>query len=295
VRERRSRSSWRGYFYVAGFKSAGDNQLKLEEGTSAHRIETHFHKSIDVDDFPAEGFRPQCNLDEPVPVPTCFAIQRDTPAVVDDRRIAYGERPIFAGKRLDPRKERTVMTEANGGRFEVTLKKWADIDDAFRIEWRDLDDQPEISNPYFSSWFLEPALKGLDQQRGVRLCVVRRADDGLMVGLFPVTVGATYAKVPLRHFAVWRHNHGYNGAPLFRRGFGYAGYAALIRWIDTYPDGARVLRLVDHPLPAKNTLAAACANRGRCFFVLSRRDRAILTGGQGFQAMMARAYSSIFS
>jgi CelD/BcsL family acetyltransferase involved in cellulose biosynthesis len=182
----------------------------------------------------------------------------------------------------------------SGLRVESTLLCVSQIDDAFRAEWRDLDQKVEAPNPYFCSWFLEPAMKYLAPRDAVRLCVLRRASDDLLIGLIPLIVGNTYAKIPLKHFKVWMHDHCYNGAPLIRRGFGKDVYGALIDWIDTHPDGARFLRFIEHPLtaPVERALNAACVLRSRPLLFQHRRERAVMTGGQDADDVFARAFNA---
>jgi len=165
------------------------------------------------------------------------------------------------------------------------------IDAAFCRAWRDLDDDLAVPNPFFAEWFLRPALDHLDSDEEVRLCVVRRDEDGALVGLFPFTIGDRYAKLPLRHVCVWRHPHGYNGMPLLRRGYPLAAMGAVFDWLDTRPGGARFLRLTQMPYDAdiERMISEAATLADRAPREQSRHLRAILPAGGDPEAMMAAA------
>lgn len=165
--------------------------------------------------------------------------------------------------------------------------------DALHHEWRALGQDAGAANPFFLLWFLGAALKHLDREGAVRLCTVRRKVDGRLVGLMPVTLGRSYAKLPIRHLTVWQHPHAYSGAPLIRRGYERQVYTALLHWIDTRPHGARFLRFTQLPFDRTggDSLAAACRSANRPCRIQSLHERAILTGGQDFDAVMRAAMS----
>ena len=175
----------------------------------------------------------------------------------------------------------------------LSLLALAEIDAAFRAEWLGLGESAGTPNPYFAAWFLEPALRHLDPQGEVRLCVLRRAGDGLLVGLVPLVVQQGYAKLPLRHLCVWTHRHCFNGAPLIRQGYSAEVYTALIDWLDSRPAGAGFLRFQMLPFDsaARAVIDRACRLRSRRLRVQQCHERAILTDGQGFDAVMDAAMS----
>lgn len=154
------------------------------------------------------------------------------------------------------------------------------IGDAVRAEWRALEAAPEEpANPFFTSWFLEPALRCLADDE-VRLLTIR-ADDQRLIGLAPVIRGRTYAKIPAAHFSTWRHFHGYNNcAPLFAKGAEERGREALSRWIDGRPEGARFFRFMEHPLRENDSLIRRDDSRA----VVIQKDgrRAVLRAGRSF-------------
>ena len=165
------------------------------------------------------------------------------------------------------------------------------LDTRFVSAWRSLDDDLAVPNPFFAEWFLRPALTHLDPARAVRLCAIRRARDGLLVGLFPFEIGTRYARLPLRHISVWKHAHTYDGTPLMRRGYGLAVLSAMLDWIDGRPFGARFLRLTQLPLglATDGFLNDACALSGRFPRAQSRIERAQLTDGQDYDTLIAAA------
>lgn len=164
------------------------------------------------------------------------------------------------------------------------------VDDAFRAEWRAVEAAPEDpANPFCASWFLEPAIRRLTQGESVRLLTVRD-DAARLVGVAPVVRGRTYAKIPAPHFSTWRHFHGYNnGAPLFATGTRDAGRQAILRWIDTRPEGARFFRFMEHPLAEGDSLLAQPQKRA----VAIQKDgvRAILSRGRSLEDVEAAGFS----
>ncbi|MBY0422909.1 MAG: GNAT family N-acetyltransferase [Parvularculaceae bacterium] len=161
------------------------------------------------------------------------------------------------------------------------------VDDAFRAAWRRLEKRAaHPANPFFSSWFLEPALR-LAEPGAVRL-LAAQDDAGELVSLAAVERSETYAKLPVRHFAFWRHRHAYNSAPLIAEGRSEAYHDGLCAWIDTRPEGARFLRFNEHPVPPGSPLSRAPEDRA---VVVDRRwRRACLAGGEEFEAAYARGY-----
>ncbi len=179
------------------------------------------------------------------------------------------------------------------GAVTVTLIRCCEIDDALRAEWRHLGQAASNPNPYFASWFLEPAMRHLDPSEEVRLVLLRRAESGLLVGLAPFVFQKGYAKLPLRHVCVWTHRHCFNGAPLVREGFSVAVFSALFDWVDSRPEGSVFLRFAMMPFDGETHRAMdeACRLRDRAFRVQEYHERAILTDDNLFDAVMANAMS----
>lgn len=171
--------------------------------------------------------------------------------------------------------------------MKATLIRLDAVDDAFRAEWRALAAAPaEPANPFFCRWFLEPALRRLAPP-GVRLLTIRD-DAGRLAGLAPVERSPTYARLPTPSFAVWRFRHAYNGAPLFAAGRAEEGVAAILRWIDERPDGARFFRFND--LPASPDWPPTALIVDRAIVVDRRWRRACLRAGVDFETAYAGGY-----
>lgn len=193
---------------------------------------------------------------------------------------------------LYPRPE--VARGARKGALSVELVRVPEIDDALRGEWRALTKASRDPNPYFAQWFLEPAMRTLVDPSGeVKLCLLRRADDGCLVGLAPIVFQKGYSKLPLKHMCVWAHRHCFNGAPMMRGGYEVAVFSGLFDWIDTRPEGASFIRFAHLPFdyPMHEALAEACDSRGRAFRVQEFHERAILTRENDFDAVMKAAMS----
>lgn len=155
--------------------------------------------------------------------------------------------------------------------------------------WSALEkDAATPANPFFCRWFLQPAIVHLAEPRSVRLLTVWN-DEGRLIGLAPVERGETYARLPLRHFATWRHIHAYNSAPLCAQGAEAEVYASLYAWIDTHPEGARFLRFNEHPLPHAHVALASLKKRPSAVEIETKR--AALFRGRDFDEAYADGFS----
>jgi len=136
-------------------------------------------------------------------------------------------------------------------------------------------------------------MRHLDPSGEVRLCLLRRADDGLLVGLAPFVFQKGYAKLPLKHVCIWTHRHCFNGAPMIRGGFEVSAFAALFDWVDTRPEGSVFIRFAMLPLDSEmhQIVDEACALRDRAFRVQEFHERAILTDDNDFDGVMSAAMS----
>jgi CelD/BcsL family acetyltransferase involved in cellulose biosynthesis len=175
---------------------------------------------------------------------------------------------------------------------KVTLIRSGDIDNKLRTEWRRLGQNAEIPNPYFCDWFLEAALNHLDIDKTVHLCVIR-GDDNYLIGILPLTVGNTYAKLPLKYFAVWKHQHCYNAAPLIERGRFAEAFVALFNWLDANPEGVRFIRFPFFPLDDRTRiqLREVCAQMNRSFKIQAKHQRAVLNTGGPYDNYLSSIYS----
>lgn len=173
----------------------------------------------------------------------------------------------------------------------VSLIPASKLTATFKAEWLDLVENTDNPNPFFAPWFLEPAIRFLDPENEVRLCVIRHGEK--MIGLAPVTMGSTYVKIPLKHYSVWKHDHCYNGAPLIRRGCDAQFYKILSIWIDQHPSDARFIRFTKYPYPkeVEQTLSLFNAHGNTRFRIQHAHERAILTHRDNFETHMASVYS----
>ena len=178
-------------------------------------------------------------------------------------------------------------------RLTVSLIRCSEIDDAFRDEWRALEDSSLNPNPYFAHWFLEPAMRHLDPAEEVRIVALRRAENSMLVALAPFVFQKGYAKLPLKHVCVWTHAHCFNGAPLIREGFSVAAYSALFDWVDTRPEDSVFIRFAMLPFDGetRNAIDEACALRDRNFRVQDYYERAVLTADNDFDTVVSSGRS----
>lgn len=169
-----------------------------------------------------------------------------------------------------------------------------DLDALTLSDWFTLSDDCEQPNPYFAPWFLRPAMRWLDKEDAVRLLLIRDDQTGQLIGLLPVAAGKTYAKLPLKHFAVWKNNHLYNGTPLVRMGYALRAMRALVDWIGAGPDGIRFLRFDQLPAdgPVYHALRAACAGCEREMSVKALHSRAVLRSGHKFETLLRASQSA---
>lgn len=120
-------------------------------------------------------------------------------------------------------------------------------------QWTVLADQAAEPNCFAERWFLQPALALLGEPGEIKMAVVT-SKSGLLVGLMPLTVKASYGRIPIENVQNWKHHNAFLGAPLIRAGletqFWEAVLVALDRsdWakgllhIDGLPENGRTLR-----------------------------------------------------
>jgi hypothetical protein len=178
--------------------------------------------------------------------------------------------------------------------YAVSVVKPETLDSRMLASWDSLYRDLAQPNPFFSPWFLRPAMRWLDPERSVHLILIKEPETGLLCGLMPVVVGPSYARIPMRHLSVWKNEHLYLGTPLVRSGHTTEVVRAVIDWIGTCPMGICFLRLTQLPAdgPVHRALKVACQDRGRPLFVQKRQQRAILHGFQDFDAVLNAATSS---
>lgn len=151
------------------------------------------------------------------------------------------------------------------------------------VDWREMQDMASVlawdalamwasePNPFFESWYLLPALRGLDTQGKVRL--LRFDMGGELAGIMPIIRQSHYYTRPIPHWAGWTHPNAFLGAPLVARGQEQAFWRALLNWADM--QGGLGLFLHLDALPLSGALAQALRD------VLSEQGRrAALVGNK---------------
>ena len=131
-------------------------------------------------------------------------------------------------------------------------------------------------NPFFESWFLLPALKGLDTACKVELLLLESGED--LLGLMPVVRQARYYGRPIPHLSGWMHPNGLIGAPLVVAGMEQAFWQALLAWADAQGGVALFLHLADLPLEGvlADGLRQALAADGRLAALVGQRNEVML-------------------
>jgi len=187
---------------------------------------------------------------------------------------------------------KSSSSAAANSRYSVSLTTLAEATAKFQEDWLDLADNAEAPNPFFMPWFLNPAIRFLDPDNKVRLCAVHC--DRKMIGLAPLISGSTYAKIPLKHFSIWKHDHCYNGAPLIRQGYMEDFFKAIFQWINLHPESARFIRFTQCPYPQEleEKLALLNTHGSPRLHLQYSHERAILTKHQDFEEHMASVYSA---
>ncbi|WP_336980342.1 GNAT family N-acetyltransferase [Altererythrobacter fulvus] len=153
-------------------------------------------------------------------------------------------------------------------------REMASVDAVLR--WDALAQWASSPNPFLESWYLLPALEGLDQRGLVRLLCVEV--DGTLAGLLPVLRESRYYRHRLPQWATWIHGNCFLGVPLVARGMERPFWRALFDWADRNAEGALFLHLPQLPLEGAmhDALLAVLAEQGRHAALVHREERALL-------------------
>ena len=84
--------------------------------------------------------------------------------------------------------------------------------------WRDLMTDLETPNPFFAPWTLIPALETFADDDVRLACAWADSSKQRLLGLAPLCIKRTYARLPVVHWETWLHPHCFYGAPLIRKG-----------------------------------------------------------------------------
>lgn len=141
------------------------------------------------------------------------------------------------------------------------------------MQWEVLADEASEPCVFAERWFLEPSLELLAESGDVRIAAVL-SDDGLLVGLMPVTVKGHYGRVPVRNVQNWLHDNAFLGAPMVRKGMEVPFWAALLEALNDREWATGVLHISG--LVENGPLHRALRATTRCDTV-HRTERALLS------------------
>ncbi len=154
----------------------------------------------------------------------------------------------------------------------------AGVAETLAVEWQDLARDASEPNAFGEPWFVGPALSHLRDDRDVRLAEVR-SDDGVLIGIMPLTLYTRYGRMPVRHVSNWTHYQCFMGTPLVKAGYETPFWLAIIALLDD-SDWATGLFTVSGLLedgPVHQGLIAAAATLRRPSPIVHRHDRAALS------------------
>lgn len=179
---------------------------------------------------------------------------------------------------LPPQADRVAAPNGDAGTPRMATASWREMT-ADAPAWDRLALDAAEPNPYFESWFLLPALRGLDPAGAVR--ILRFECDGKLSGLLPIRRSIRYYGRPLPHIATWLHPNCFLGTPLVARGSETEFWRAFLHWADHKPGPALFLHLGDLALDGAlfGALEDVLAETGRQSAIVQRFDRALLTAG----------------
>ncbi len=131
-------------------------------------------------------------------------------------------------------------------------------------------------NPFFESWYLLPALRGLDPAGKVRLLVLE--SDGEWLGLVPISLDSRYYTYPLPQLCNWIHGNCFLGLPLIAKGYEAAFWQALLDWADHNAAYGLFLHLSHLPLESRacQILRSLLAETSRNSALVHSEERALL-------------------
>lgn len=144
-------------------------------------------------------------------------------------------------------------------------------------EWRELAEFASESNAFGEAWFVDGALRHLRGSDPVRLAQVRD-NDGVLVGVMPLSIAAQHGRLPVTHTTNWVHLQCYCGVPLIRAGDETEFWTALLDLLDRsdWASGFLGLRLVYGDGPVMRGLKQAARAGRRMFDVVQQYERATL-------------------
>lgn len=115
--------------------------------------------------------------------------------------------------------------------------------------WEELAAHAIEPNVFFEPWMLLPAVElfGAGQPMLFVLMVHGKPDQpptqSTLTGFFPLVCTRGYKGLPVKSLALWQHEYCYLSTPLVRAQYEEGVFDALLQWLATGPDGARLLEL----------------------------------------------------
>ena len=191
-----------------------------------------------------------------------------------------------------PGKEPSADSSVAGPCGVVRALSWASMDNPEAIlAWDALALCAAEPNPFHESWYLLPALRGLDPGQSVRL--LRFEADGDLAGLLPVRLEKRYYRYPIPQLCGWMHGNCFLGTPLVAAGLERPFWRALLAWADANAGLGLFLHLTQIPLegPLHDALQDVLAEQGRMAALVHREERAMLASDQSAQAYFEASLS----
>ena len=159
----------------------------------------------------------------------------------------------------------------------VQLLDWREMEGmAATLGWDALAMWASEPNPFYESWYLLPALRGLDPKGKVK--ILRFEIGGDLAGIMPIVAQSHYYTRPIPHWASWSHPNGFLGAPLVARGLERAFWRAVLEWADAQGGLGLFLHMGELPLsgPVADALRDVLAEQSRNAAVVSRKNHVML-------------------
>ena len=151
-------------------------------------------------------------------------------------------------------------------------------------DWIALAGAAAEPNSFAEPWFLAASLAALAGDREIRLVEVRRGSE--LIGVLPVAIESSYARVGVRFVQNWCHHHLFLGTPLVRRGEETAFWSAVLELLDRAEWAPSLLHLrgLVEDGPVHRGLAAAARLAGRGCATVHRESRALLVSSDDPEA-----------
>ncbi|MBB3956148.1 GNAT family N-acetyltransferase [Novosphingobium sediminicola] len=201
--------------------------------------------------------------------------------------------PVVAPSRLPPGPNPTPqMPPKPAPAGEIRSVDWRDMQDmGSMLAWDALAMWASEPNPFFESWYLLPALRGLDPDGRVR--ILRFEMGGDLAGIMPIVRQSRYYTRPIPHWASWAHPNGFLGAPLVVRGMERSFWRALLAWADAQGGLGLFLHLGELPLSGAvaDGLRDVLNEQGRNAALVGRKQHVMLQSDLSPEAYFEAAVS----